>query len=91
MVTVAVLVVAVAILIFVFYWSGRYGGRGTVTGTSLRRGPRAHTTSRGRPKVGYEKREEAEVHARLLSKRDGVLMNVYQCGECAKWHVGHGR
>ncbi len=91
MVSAIALLGAIAVLIFVFYWSGRYGGRGTVTGTSLRRGPRAHTTSRGRPKVGYDKREEAEARARHLSTRDGAPMNVYQCGECAKWHVGHGR
>lgn len=89
MVTVVVLLAAVAILGFVFYWSGRYGGRGKATGTSLRRGPRAHTTARGRPKVGYDRREDAAARARLLSKRDGASMNVYQCSVCGKWHVGH--
>ncbi len=91
MVTVVVLLAAVGILVLVFYWSGRYGGRSKVTGTSLRRGPRSHTTSRGRPKVGYPTREAAEVHARLLARRDGAPMNVYQCADCAQWHVGHGR
>ncbi len=90
MVTVIVLVVAIAIVAFVFYWSGRYGGRGK-PGTSLRRGPRSHTTARGRPKVGYDRREDAEARARLLSKRDGAPMNVYQCAVCAKWHVGHNK
>ena len=89
-VSVAALVGAVAILVFVFYWSGRYGGRG-MTGTSLRRGPRSHTTARGRPKVGYDRREDAEAQARVLAKRAGAPMNVYQCIVCAKWHVGHGR
>ena len=88
MVTVIVLVVAIAIVAFVFYWSGRYGGRGK-PGTSLRRGPRSHTTARGRPKVGYDRREDAEARARVLSKRDGAPMSVYQCADCAKWHVGH--
>ena len=89
MTTSVVLLVAVAVLVLVFYWSGRYGGRGRGTGTSLHRGPRAHTTSKGRPKVAYAKREEAEAHARLLSKRDGAPMSVYRCGTCTKWHVGH--
>ncbi len=90
MVTVIVLIVAIAIVVFVFYWSGRYGGRAK-PGTSLRRGPRSHTTARGRPKVGYDRREDAEARARLLSKRDGAPMNVYQCAVCAKWHVGHSK
>ncbi len=90
MVTLIVLIVAVAIVAFVFYWSGRYGGRAK-PGTSLRRGPRSHTTARGRPKVGYDRREDAEARARLLSKRDGAPMNVYQCAVCAKWHVGHSK
>ena len=90
MVTVIVLIVAIAIVGFVFYWSGRYGGRAK-PGTSLRRGPRSHTTARGRPKVGYDRREDAEARARLLSKRDGAPMNVYQCAVCAKWHVGHSK
>jgi len=87
-VTFIVLIVAVAIVAFVFYWSGRYGGRAK-PGTSLRRGPRSHTTARGRPKVGYDRREDAEARARVLSKRDGAPMSVYQCADCAKWHVGH--
>ena len=89
MTTVTALLVAVALLILVFYWSGRYGGRGRTGGTSLQRGPRAHTTSRGRPKMAYAKREEAEVRARQLTVRDGALMNAYRCDTCAKWHVGH--
>jgi hypothetical protein len=87
--TSVVLLLAVAVLVLVFYWSGRYGGRGRERGTSLRRGPGAHTTSTGRPKMSYAKREEAEARARLLSTRDGTPMNVYRCGTCAKWHVGH--
>jgi hypothetical protein len=89
MMTAAVLFAAVAVLLLVFYWSGRYGGRGRSAGTSLHRGAQAHTTSRGRPKMAYAKREEAEARARQLTERDGAPMNVYRCDTCAKWHVGH--
>jgi len=88
---VVVLVAAVAMLLFVFYWSGRYGSRGRSTGTSLRRGPNSHTTSRGRPKMAYTTRGEAVARAQLLTKRDGASMSVYQCGTCSKWHVGHDK
>jgi len=57
-----VLIVAVTLVFLVLFWSGRYGGRGRQAGTSLRRGPRAHTTSRGRPK-GYPTREQALAQA----------------------------
>jgi hypothetical protein len=87
--TIGALIVAVALLILVFYWSSRYGGRGRRTGTSLRRGPRAHTTFDGHPKIGYVRRDEAEAQARKLMNRDGAPMSVYQCATCAKWHVGH--
>lgn len=87
--TVAVLIAALALLGLVFYWSGRYGGRGRRGGTSLRRGPRSHTALNGRAKIPYAKREDAEARARLLSKRDGASMSVYRCDTCAKWHVGH--
>jgi len=86
--TFAVLVGAVAVLAFVFYWSGRYGGRAR-GGTSLRRGASAHTTSTGRPKVAYATREQAEAQARKLTRRDGATMSAYRCATCAKWHVGH--
>ena len=88
--TLAVLGFFVVIVAFVLYWSSRYGGRGR-GGTSLQRGPRAHVTSRGQPKKGYAKREDAETRARMLAERDGSAMNVYQCNTCAKWHVGHDR
>jgi hypothetical protein len=87
--TSGVLIIAVAVLAFVYYWSGRYGGRGRGAGTSLRRGPSAHVTSRGQPKVAYATREEGEARARMLARRDGVPMTAYRCGTCAKWHVGH--
>ncbi len=89
--TLVVLGAAVAVIVLVFYWSGRYGGRGRGSGTSLRRGRSAHTTMRGRPKRPYETREEALVQARHLSERDGEPMGVYQCPTCTKWHVGHER
>ena len=85
-----VLVVAVALLALVLHWSGRYGGRGRGPGVSLRRGPRAHTTSKGRPKTGYPTREAAETHARRMASRDGSSMSAYRCDTCGKWHVGHG-
>lgn len=88
MASIVVLFVAVALLYLVFNWSGRYGGRGR-GGTSLRRGPRAHTTSRGRPKMAYQNRADAEARALQLTKRDGARMSVYQCDSCAKWHIGH--
>jgi hypothetical protein len=86
---VVVLAVAVALLLFVFYWSGRYGNRRRGEGTSLRRGPRSHTTSNGRPKKSYATRDAAAARAQALTKRDGVPMSVYQCDTCSKWHVGH--
>jgi hypothetical protein len=89
MITVGVLFVGVALLIIVFYWSSRYGDRTRGSGTSLRRGPGAHTTLIGRPKVAYETRDEAEARARSLMKHEGAPMSVYRCGVCAKWHVGH--
>ncbi|HVA99690.1 MAG TPA: hypothetical protein VNE42_00275 [Acidimicrobiales bacterium] len=89
MTTVGVLIAGVALLIFVFYWSGRYGDRARGAGTSLRRGPGAHTTMMGRPKIAYATRDEAEAHARSLMKHEGAFMSVYRCGTCAKWHVGH--
>ena len=91
MLDIVVLLVAVALLLSVLHWSGRYGSRGRGAGTSLRRGPRSHTTSRGQPKRAYTTRDEAVARARLITKRDGTPMSVYQCGVCAKWHVGHER
>jgi len=88
--TLILIIVAVTLIGLVLSWSGRYGGRPKSDGVSLRRGPRAHTTSRGRAKVGYATREAAEHRARELSRRDGATMNVYHCDTCAKWHVGHG-
>ena len=89
MITVVVLVVAVALLYLVIHWSGRYGDRTRGSGTSLRRGPGAHTTLIGRPKMAYGTRDEAEARARSLMKREGAPMSVYRCGTCAQWHVGH--
>lgn len=89
MTTIGVLAAAVTLLLLLFYWSGRYGDRNRSAGTSLRRGPRAHTTLTGRPKMAYASRDEAEAHARSLTRRDGVAMSVYKCGTCSKWHLGH--
>lgn len=87
--TTIVFLVALSLIALVLYWSGRYGGRNRRGTTSLRRGPNAHTTRRGQPKVGFATREEAEARARTMSRRDGASMGVYRCPSCKKWHVGH--
>jgi len=89
--TFAVLVVAVALILLVLRLSGRYGDRRRGSGTSLRRGPHAHTTSIGQPKKGYETRDEAVQRAQLSTSRDEVPMNVYRCDTCGKWHLGHDK
>lgn len=89
--TLAVLVIALGLVGFVLYWSNRHGDRRRNSGTSLRRGPNAHTTTRGQAKKAYATREEALQHASRLGARDGAAMSVYQCPTCAKWHVGHAR
>ena len=89
MTSAVVLIVAGGLIVLVLYWSGRYGGRGRQAGTSLRRGPRAHTTSRGRPKKGYPTREQALAQAEVLATRDGSRMGAYRCDTCGKWHIGH--
>ncbi|HWD96678.1 MAG TPA: hypothetical protein VG246_09685 [Acidimicrobiales bacterium] len=91
MATLVVLVIAVVLLAVVLRYSSRHGDRRRGAGTSLRRGPQSHTTSRGQPKKAYATRQEAAARAATLSKRDGVAMGVYKCGTCSKWHVGHER
>jgi hypothetical protein len=88
-VDIAVLLGAMALIALVLYWSGRFGKPGRSAGTSLRRGPSAHITTTGRPKVAYATRDEAETSARRLAGRDGVRMSAYRCSTCSKWHVGH--
>ena len=87
--TLIVLLIAVVVVVLVLALSGGIGGRGRTSATSLKRGPRSHTTSRGRPKVAYETRTQAHAQAHAMTLRDGAPMNVYQCDTCAKWHVGH--
>jgi hypothetical protein len=87
---VVVLGAAVALIALVFFWSGRYGGRGR-GGVSLRRGANAHTTMKGQPKKGYATHDEAAARALVLTKRDGAPMSVYRCATCAQWHIGHQR
>ncbi len=89
MTDVVVLVAAAAVVVFVFYWSGRYGDRNRSKGTSLRRGPSAHTTATGQAKKAYATRHEAEVAAQSPTKHGGSSMSVYRCGSCGKWHLGH--
>lgn len=80
--TTVVLVIAVVIAVAVFQWSGKFGDRDRNSGTSLRRGPRTHTTARGQAKKGYDTRDQALSHA-----RDGLT--PYKCDSCGKWHLGH--
>lgn len=87
--TLLVLVAAIVLLGLVFFWSGRFGGKGRIGGTSLRRGPRAHTLSNGQPKKSFANKTDAESRSRILQSRDGSPMSVYQCDTCAKWHIGH--
>jgi hypothetical protein len=89
MATTVVLVIAVVAVILVFYWSGRFGDRRRSSGTSLRRGAHAHTTSRGQAKKGFASREDAVASARSMSKRDGEELSAYRCDTCGKWHLGH--
>jgi hypothetical protein len=89
MATTVVLLIAVAALIFVFYWSGRFGDRRRNSGTSLRRGSRAHTTSRGQPKKGFNTREDAVASAQSMTKRGADELSAYRCDSCGKWHLGH--
>jgi hypothetical protein len=86
---VIVLVAVAAVVGFVWYWSGRYGDRNRSKGTSLRRGPRSHTTATGQAKRGYATRHEAEGAAQSTAARGGVDLSVYRCGTCEQWHVGH--
>jgi len=90
MVTVGVLAVTAALILLVLHWSGRYGDRRRGSGTSLRRGAHAHTTSTGLPKQGFATLDEATRRAHSLTGRDGVSMSAYRCDTCGKWHLGHG-
>jgi hypothetical protein len=89
MIDVGVILAAAGLLVVVLYWSGRHGDRGRGAGTSLRRGPRAHTSLNGKPKMAYATRDEAAARARSMTRRDGAPMSVYRCGTCTKWHLGH--
>jgi hypothetical protein len=89
MATTVVLVIAVFAVGFVLYWSGRFGDRRRGSGTSLRRGSRAHTTSRGQAKKAFTTREDAMASAHSTSKRGGDELSAYRCDTCGKWHLGH--
>jgi hypothetical protein len=89
MATTVVLVIAVVAVILVFYWSSRFGDRRRGSGTSLRRGSHAHTTSRGQSKKGFATREDAVSSAQSMSKRGGDQLSAYRCDTCGKWHLGH--
>lgn len=59
------------------------------------REPQAHTQRMGKPKVGYERREDALAHRQKLLDADldnGRLMtfvSIYECATCGLWHVGN--
>jgi hypothetical protein len=89
MATTVVLVIAMVAVAFVLYWSGRFGDRRRSSGTSLRRGSHAHTTSRGQAKKGFASREDAMASARSMSKRGADQLSAYRCDTCGKWHLGH--
>lgn len=89
--TLLVLLGALALIFLVFRWSGRHGDRNRGSGTSLRRGPNAHTTKFGQPKVAYGTRDEAIEHARAMTAREGAPLSAYRCATCAKWHLGRER
>lgn len=89
MATTVVLLIAVAAVLFVLYWSGRFGDRRRNSGTSLRRGSHAHTTSRGEAKKGFASREDAVASAKSMSKSGGDQLGAYRCDTCGKWHLGH--
>lgn len=41
-------------------------------------------------KVKYATREEAGVACGRLKRRTGTTAtNIYKCGHCGQWHVGH--
>jgi hypothetical protein len=80
--TTIVLVIAVVLAVAVFQFSGKFGDRDRNSGTSLRRGPHAHTTARGQAKKGYDTRDQALGHA-------GDGLTPYKCDSCGKWHLGH--
>ena len=84
-----IVLVAAGAVVAVMRTSSRLGGRHRVGDVSLRRGPRAHTTSRGRPKVAFASRDDALAKARADSPRQGSRLSAYQCDECGKWHLGH--
>ncbi|MCU1363909.1 MAG: hypothetical protein JWM55_1737 [Acidimicrobiaceae bacterium] len=90
MAVVIVVIIFAALVSLVFYWSSRYGDANRSRGTSLKRGPHAHTTTRGQPKKGYASKSDAEFQAHKLATRDGAPRDVYKCATCTKWHVGHG-
>ncbi len=90
MAVIIVVAVLAALVSLVFYWSGRYGDPNRSKGTSLKRGPRSHTTQRGQPKKGYASRSDAEAQAQRQAAHGAAPMGVYKCDTCAKWHLGHG-
>lgn len=89
MVSIIALLITAFVITFVLFWSGRHGDPKRSAGTSLRRGAHSHTTAKGRPKVSYRSRGEAEASAQNLTRRGQGPLNVYRCDTCSGWHVGH--
>jgi hypothetical protein len=53
--------------------------------------PRECFNINGQPKVQHKSREHAIAHKRalILAGRASKWLQVYQCGVCGFWHVGH--
>jgi hypothetical protein len=53
--------------------------------------PRACFNANGQPKVRHKTREDAIRHKRalILAGRASKWLQVYECGVCGFWHVGH--
>lgn len=64
--------------------------RGTTTGTTeVVRSANSHVNKDGTPKIPYWSYTEADNAAQELTKKDGAVMNVYECSTCHALHVGH--
>ena len=86
-----VLLAAIAALVLWVWWfSGKYGGRHR-GGRSIRRGANSHFTVDGHAKKGYASREGALAEVARIHHKDEADMGAYQCAQCKSWHVGHAR
>jgi hypothetical protein len=42
-------------------------------------------------KVSYRHRGAAVAAQRKIDRKRGVLLHVYECGSCRRWHLGNDR